>query len=168
MSKVVAIVQARMGSTRFPGKVMKKLSNRTVLGHVILRLLDCLRLDKLVIATTTNSSDDIIAQEANKYGVSCFRGSEENVLERYYLAAQEADADIIVRVTSDDPLVDPEIISAMLKDFEACSTQGVQVDYLSNKILTKSMFLHSFVEILLFLNFGHTSGRKTFHIIDGL
>ncbi len=132
--RIVAIIQARMGSTRLPGKVMKLLGDKTVLAHVISRVKSCLLLDEVIVATTTSLGDDLIVIEAEKCGVKWFRGSEENVLERYYLAAQQFQAEIIVRITSDCPLFDPEVLSQMLYYFKTTTVAGLKIDYLSNTL----------------------------------
>lgn len=116
--KVIAIVQARIGSTRLPGKVMKKISGKTVLNHVIERLSLSREIDDIVIATTTSEIDKEIEDEARKIGAKSFRGSESNVLSRYYLAAERNNAEIVVRITSDCPLIDPFIIDEMIKTFK--------------------------------------------------
>lgn len=108
--KVGAIIQARMGSTRLPGKVMKNLSGKTVLSHVIERVKQSKEIDEIVIATSMSEQDEIISKEAKECNVKLFRGSEYNVLSRYYYAAKENNVDIIVRITSDCPLIDPIII----------------------------------------------------------
>lgn len=108
--KIGAIIQARMGSTRLPGKVMMKLADKTVLNHVIERVKQSKEIDEVIIATTTKSEDDVIVEESKRLGVNYFRGSEDNVLSRYYYAAKENNIDIIVRITSDCPLIDPKII----------------------------------------------------------
>jgi spore coat polysaccharide biosynthesis protein SpsF len=130
--RIVAIIQARMGSTRLPGKVMKELCGKTVLAQVIFRVQACLLVDEVVVATTTSKADDVVVAEAEKYGAKWFRGSEEDVLERYYLAAKEYNADVVVRVTSDCPLFDPEVLSQMLEYFKNETFEGLQIDYLSN------------------------------------
>ncbi|MBD2464243.1 glycosyltransferase family protein [Oscillatoria sp. FACHB-1407] len=132
--KTAAIIQARMGSTRLPGKVMKLLCGKTVLSHVITRVKACPLVDEVIVATTTQSADDAIAQEAEKAGVSCFRGSENDVLERYYLAAQKYNADVVVRVTSDCPLLDPEVLENLLDYFSMMDDAGLSIDYLSNTL----------------------------------
>ncbi|HEY9691113.1 MAG TPA: glycosyltransferase family protein [Oculatellaceae cyanobacterium] len=132
--KIVAIIQARMGSTRLPGKVMNQLCDKTVLAHVITRVKACSLVDEVVVATTTASADDVIVTEAEKCGAKSFRGSEANVLERYYLAAKEHQAEVVVRVTSDCPLFDPQVLGKMLADFQNKTTQGIKVDYLSNTL----------------------------------
>lgn len=113
--KIGAIIQARMGSTRLSGKVMKKLQGKTVLSHVIERVKQSKYIKTIVIATTVNDSDKIIEREAHRCHVEVFRGSEEDVLSRYYNAAKEFELDLIIRITSDCPLIDPHIIDEMVK-----------------------------------------------------
>lgn len=132
--KTIAIIQARMGSTRLPGKVMKKLCTQTVLTHVINRVKACHRIDQIVIATTTSNEDDCLIKEAERLEVKWFRGSENNVLERYYLAAKEFQADAIMRITSDCPLLDVEILDDLLSFFQEESKMGLDIDYLSNNL----------------------------------
>ncbi|MCK4378141.1 MAG: glycosyltransferase family protein [Deltaproteobacteria bacterium] len=126
----IAIIQARMSSTRLPGKVMKKLVNKSVLAHVISRLQTSKTLDGVVVAITTHSVDDAIVAESRQYGAAVYRGSEEDVLGRYYDAAREFDADVVVRITSDCPLIDPELIDHMVQKFFALPA----ADYLSNTL----------------------------------
>lgn len=130
--KIVCIIQARMGSSRLPGKVMKNLRGKTVLGQVISRVLESKRIDKVIVATTINSLDDTIVKECRDLGVNYYRGSEENVLSRYYNAAKKENADIVVRITSDCPLIDPKIIDKMIVYFES---RVPSIDYLSNSII---------------------------------
>jgi spore coat polysaccharide biosynthesis protein SpsF len=130
--KTVAIIQARMGSTRLPGKVMKQLCGKTVLAHVIFRVQACPLVDEVVVATTTLPSDDAIVTESEKCGAKWFRGSEEDVLERYYLTAKQYNADVIVRVTSDCPLCDPNVLTQMLDYFNKARIKGLKIDYLNN------------------------------------
>lgn len=118
MKKTVAIIQARMGSTRLPGKVMIGLCGKPVLEHVITRIKQCKEINEIVIATTNLQKDDIIAEEAIKCGVKCFRGSEDDVLSRYYHAAKENYADIVVRITSDCPLIDPIVVDNMVEFYQ--------------------------------------------------
>lgn len=125
----VAIIQARMGSTRLPGKVMRMLGRHTVLGWVIRRVAASAGLNRVVVATTTSSADDCIAAEAVRHGAEVFRGSEDDVLSRYVGAARASDADVVVRVTSDCPFFDPVVLAAMLARFSA---RAEQFDYLSN------------------------------------
>lgn len=113
--KVVAIIQARMGSSRLPGKVLRPLVGKPVLWHIIHRLRKCRTVDQIAIATSTQADDDAIAKFAEAEKIHCTRGSEDNVLERYALAAKETNADIIIRVTGDAPLVDPVMIDIMVE-----------------------------------------------------
>lgn len=133
--KVVAIIQARTGSTRLPGKVLKPLAGQTVLEHVIARVKAAGGLQEIIIATTTHPDDDAIAELARRCDVPCFRGSQDDVLSRYYLAAKQAKADNIVRVTSDCPLFDPELLSHMLQRFLSLRNAKPPVDYLSNSLV---------------------------------
>ena len=115
--KIVAIVQARMGSSRLPGKVLKDIHGRTMLARVVRRALRSALIDKLVVATTEKKADDAIVSECDSLGISCFRGSEDDVLDRYYQAARTFSADCIVRITSDCPLIDAEIIDRVVQAF---------------------------------------------------
>ena len=108
------IIQARMGSTRLPGKVMMELQGKSVLSHVIDRLKQSRLLNTIIVATTDKEEDSIIAKEALGNGAKVFRGSEQNVLSRYYFAAKENNLDVIVRVTSDCPLIDSKILDDLL------------------------------------------------------
>ena len=108
------IVQARMGSTRLPGKVLKKLAGETVLSHVLRRCKQIEGIDTVCCAVPNSANSDPVAEEAVRCGVVVFRGAEYDVLNRYYKAAQEIGADVIMRVTSDCPLIDPEICGEVL------------------------------------------------------
>jgi spore coat polysaccharide biosynthesis protein SpsF (cytidylyltransferase family) len=131
MVKITAIVQARMGSTRLLGKVMIDICGKAVLFHIIDRLKACELLDEIVIATTVSDKDDVIFDAVSNYdkSIGLFRGPEENVLERYYLAAKKANTDVIVRVTSDDPLLDPSVIDDLIREF-----LRNDCDYVSNSL----------------------------------
>lgn len=131
--KVVCLVQARVGSTRLPGKILKEICGKTILHHEIDRLKKCKEIDEIVIATTDKEDDDKIVNEAKKLSVKYFRGSENDVLSRFYYAAKENNADIVVRVTSDCPCIDFEILDKMLIYFKE-KYKEKQVDYLSNTI----------------------------------
>jgi spore coat polysaccharide biosynthesis protein SpsF len=113
--RTVCIVQARLGSTRLPGKVLERLGKAPVLTHVLRRCRAIASVDATVCATVTGPDGDAVADLAHALGVAVYRGSEWDVLARYQGAAQEASADIILRVTSDCPLIDPEICDAVLR-----------------------------------------------------
>ena len=102
--KIGVIIQARMTSTRLPGKVMLDLCGKSVLEQEIRRIMQSNHEMSIIIATTTNESDNVIVEFAEKNGLKVFRGSENDVLSRYYYAAVENHLDIIIRITSDCPL----------------------------------------------------------------
>ncbi len=130
MGKIVAIIQARMGSTRLPGKVMKDLCGKTVLAHDIERVKQSKFIQEIVVATTTSEKDGSLVREALNNGVKVYRGSEEDVLSRYYEAAVESNADTVVRITSDCPLIDPFIIDRVVNcyienDYDLVTNAGL-------------------------------------------
>ena len=108
--KIIAIIQARMGSTRLPGKVMMQLSKKPILQHVLERVKRSNLISEVVIATTLLPKDDEINDFAQKFNVPIFRGNSQDVLDRFYHCAEKFSADIIVRISSDSPLIDPLII----------------------------------------------------------
>jgi spore coat polysaccharide biosynthesis protein SpsF len=120
-----------MTSTRLPGKVLRKAAGKTLLSHQIERLRRIQAVDEIVVATTTNSSDDILVTHCETLGIRTYRGSEHDVLARYYGAAKEARADIVVRVTSDCPLIDPDVSSRIVQFFV---DNQERIDYVSNTI----------------------------------
>ena len=108
--KVVAIIQARMSSSRLPGKVLLNLAGRPILEHVIVRLSLSKTIDEVVVATSTDDTDDTLVAWLVDFEANFFRGSLLDVLDRYYKCAVEYQADWVVRITSDCPLVDPDIV----------------------------------------------------------
>ncbi len=116
--KTVLIIQARMGSSRLPGKVLKPLNGKPMLGWVVERASRAKSIDQCFVATTVDSSDDPIEEWCRANQTAVFRGSVYDVLDRYYNAAKSADADVIIRVTADCPLIDPEIIDALFDFFK--------------------------------------------------
>ena len=114
---VVAIVQARMGSTRLPGKVLCDLGGRTMLARVVRRVGRAALVDQVVVATTTAPGDEPIVEECGRLSAPCFRGSEEDVLDRYHQAALAYQAGAVVRVTADCPLIDPEVTDQVIRAF---------------------------------------------------
>lgn len=115
--RVVAIVQARLGSTRLPGKVLKDLAGQTMLARVVARLRCANRIDAVLVATTDSPTDDPIVDECRRLSVIVSRGDQDDVLDRYCKAAEFASADVVVRITSDCPLIDPEITDKTVQAF---------------------------------------------------
>ena len=128
MNKVV-IIQARMGSTRLFGKVLKKIKKRTILDYVIDRLRYCKEIDNIVLATTTSKKDDVIKDYAIQKKINLFRGNEPDVLDRYYNTAKKYKADVVIRITGDCPLIDPKIVDEVIKKHITSNA-----DYTSNVI----------------------------------
>lgn len=126
---IVAIVQARMGSSRFPGKTLADLRGRPMLARVVERVQRADAVDRVVVATSTTPLDDPIAQFCRKEQISCFRGSEDDVLDRFYRAAKEQDADVLVRITADCPLIDAGVIERVIERF-----QRGDCDYVTNAL----------------------------------
>ncbi|MBV8051610.1 MAG: glycosyltransferase family protein [Acidobacteriaceae bacterium] len=129
--KTVAIVQARMGSSRLPGKVLMDLGGRTVLGRVVKRVNRAVLVQQVVVATSSVPPDDAVASECQRLGVECFRGSEDDVLDRYYGCAQTFSADTVIRITADCPIVDPALVDATLRAFHENPC-----DYASNALVS--------------------------------
>jgi spore coat polysaccharide biosynthesis protein SpsF len=132
--KTVIIDQAHMTSTRLPGKVMKEVLSKPLLEYQIERLKRVNEADGLIIATTGNDSDQPIVELCERLGIAYYCGSEEDVLSRYYEAASEFGADIVVRVTSDCPLIDPAVMDRVIKLYK---DNRDNYDYVSNT-LTRS------------------------------
>lgn len=127
--KVVAIIQARMGSTRLPNKVLAGLAGEPMLARVVRRLLRAQRLDEVLVATTVEPADQPICDLCTARGWLCFRGSAEDVLDRYYRAAEQRQADVVVRITSDCPLIDPGVVDHVVEHF---LRRQPGLDYVSN------------------------------------
>lgn len=115
MGRTALIVQARLGSSRLPGKMLMELAGQTVLAHVLTRCRAVQGVDVVCCATSTNPEDEDIAAEAVRCAVEVFRGSEDDVLDRYHEAAKQLKADIILRVTGDCPMIDPEVCAQVLR-----------------------------------------------------
>lgn len=127
MPKVVAIVQARMGSTRLPGKVMKQINGIPMIELLLTRLSRAREVDEIVIATSLQSDNSSMVSHVKALGFACVQGSEHDVLDRYIVAARAHNADIVVRITGDCPLMDPELVDECIHRFKIAG-----VDYLSN------------------------------------
>jgi spore coat polysaccharide biosynthesis protein SpsF len=124
---IAAIIQARLGSTRFPRKIFADLAGKPLIRHIIDRLKYSEKIDKIVMATTSTTTDDELAAWAVNEGVALYRGSENNVLERFYLSAKEFSANVVVRITADDPFKDPVIIDKVISKL-----QGEKLDFAYN------------------------------------
>lgn len=120
-----------MTSTRLPGKVLKEVMGKPLLEYQIERLKKVKQADDLVIATTINESDQPIIELCKKLNINYYRGSEEDVLSRYYEAAKQYQADVIVRVTSDCPLIDPAVVDEVINNFRKSTGK---YDYVSNTL----------------------------------
>ncbi len=123
----VAIIQARVGSRRLPGKVLAPIVGRSMLERVVERVQAATRVDRIVIATSEDPRDDAVEAICRRRGFDCFRGSESDVLGRYVGAAKQYAADPILRITADCPLIDPEVIDRVVDAFA-----GKGLDYASN------------------------------------
>ena len=127
LGRVVALVQARMGSSRLPGKVMKSVANRPLIAHVLTRVALASRINQVVLATSDRSADDPLADFVQEAGFTVFRGSENDVLARYVAAMEAIWADTVIRITGDCPLADPALIDEAIMVYARAG-----VDYLSN------------------------------------
>ena len=125
--KIVAIIQARMGSIRLPGKVLKKIGNKNLIEIILERLSHSNEINEIVVATSVDSKNDVLQKFVESLNYNCFRGSEKDVLERYFMCAERFNADAVVRVTGDCPLVDAELVDDLIKQFKKSN-----VDYFSN------------------------------------
>ena len=115
--KIVAIVQARMGSTRLPGKVLRSIGNKTVIELLLERLHLSKKIDQIIVASTVNPKDIPLKEFLEEKGYKCELGSEENVLDRYVTVSKLYQADVVIRITGDCPLVDYRLIDTMIKYF---------------------------------------------------
>lgn len=129
MAKILAIVQARMGSSRLPGKVLMDILGKPLLWHLINRLKNARLVDEIVIATSNNQNDDPIVKFAQENGIGYYTGSELDLVDRFYQAANKFGADAIVRITADCPLVDPVLVDRIIKLY--LDKEG-SLDYVSN------------------------------------
>jgi len=148
--KIAAIIQARMTSTRLPGKVLMEIVGKPMLWHIINRLKFSKKLDDIILAIPDSKENDILEKFAKENNLKYFRGSEEDILSRYYEASKKFNTDVIVRITSDCPLIDPEIVDKVVEkhlrskaDYTAnilkrTYPKGLDVEVLSFKALEKS------------------------------
>jgi len=148
--KYSVIIQARLGSVRFPNKMIKKIGNKTIIEILIERLKRSKKINKIILATTKNKRDNKLEIISKKNGISCFRGNEENVLERFYKASRKFQSDFFIRICGDCPLLDSKIIDHLIlknekKEYEYLSNinpptfpDGLDVEIFSQKILKKT------------------------------
>lgn len=129
--KTVAVIQAHMGSSRLPGKVLIDIEGQTMLERVLKRAAGCVEIDEVVIATSVLPIDDAVVQACQALSVPVFRGSDDDVLDRFRGAARSRGADICVRITSDCPLIDPQVSDEIVRRFKGANPPA---DYASNKI----------------------------------
>lgn len=144
--KIGTIVQARMASTRLPGKVLMEIDqDKTVLELLIKRLKLSKLLNVIIIATTRNERNSLIIKKAKSLNVRSFIGSEDNVLKRYYEAAKKFDLDVVIRICSDNPFIDPEILDKIIIFYI-----NNNYDYVSNSSLKTNFPLGSLIEVFSF------------------
>jgi spore coat polysaccharide biosynthesis protein SpsF len=129
-SKIVATIEARMTSSRLPGKVLLPVLGRPMLHYLVKRLQAVPSIDEIVLATTTNSTDDLLVAFAEEEGIRVYRGSENDVMARVIGAAELAEADVVVEITGDCPIIDPDIVEQTIRMFKANS-----VIYVSNGLV---------------------------------
>jgi len=126
--RIIALIQARMGSTRLPGKVLMDICGHPVLWHIANRLKQVPEIDEIVVATSIGRENNVLEKFCHDENISCFRGSENEVMDRFYQAAKYYKAEIVVRVTADCPLIDPESVRLAIRTFLDTSAQ---FDYVS-------------------------------------
>ena len=127
--RIVATIEARMTSTRLPGKVLMEVNGRPLIAYQLDRILKSKKLDRVVVATSDLDKDDAIESFCKEYGVDCYRGSENDVMGRYYDCAKLYNPNIVVRMTADCPLIDPDIIDKLVRKFE-----DDNIDYCANTV----------------------------------
>ena len=169
--KTVAIVQGRMSSSRLPGKILLEIAGKPMIQHVIERTQLTRSLDSVIVATTSDPSDDPVAAFAASIGIPCTRGSLHDVLDRYYKAAKIHQPDVIVRITADCPVIDPALIDEAVKMVaEPASVPGhsSSVDFACNRLpppFTRSFPIGLDVEVCTFaaLERAWKESTETFH-----
>jgi spore coat polysaccharide biosynthesis protein SpsF len=164
MPKTVAIIQGRMSSSRLPGKVLLDIAGQPMIGHVIERTKLARTLEAVTVATTTDPSDDPVAAFAASVGIPFTRGSLHDVLDRYYQAAKTHQADVIVRITADCPVIDPDLIDQTVR----LVTESASVDFSCNRLpppFTRSFPIGLDVEVCTFaaLERAWKESTQTFH-----
>lgn len=127
--KIILIIQARMGSTRLPGKSLLTIKDKPLIGYVIDRLKSISGVDEIILATTTNPKDHPLARYAQSQGITVYRGSENDVLDRFHETAKTREGSVIIRITGDCPLIDPHVVEQTINKY----LTG-QYDYVSNTL----------------------------------
>ncbi|MBC8333333.1 MAG: glycosyltransferase family protein [Anaerolineae bacterium] len=134
MLKTIAIIQARMSSSRLPGKVLLPIGERTMLAWVVERTRRAATIDDVFVATTTDPSDDPVAEFCKAQGYRGTRGSIHDVLDRYYHTAKAARADVVVRITADCPLIDPVLVDDAVNTLIGGRTSTPRFDFVANRL----------------------------------
>lgn len=142
--KILSIIQARVGSSRLPGKSIRMIQGKPILEHIVNFIKFSKLIDEIIIATSTHKEDDKIEELSKKIGVICFRGSYDDVLKRYYDCAKKYGGDLIVRLAADNPLIDPTIVDEVIR---VC--KETKCDYASNMI-HQTFPLGYLVEVMTF------------------
>lgn len=134
--RVIAIIQGRMNSSRLPGKILADIAGQPMLQRVFLRTSRSATVDETIFATTTDTSDDPVAEYCDLSGIPFTRGSQFDVLDRYYQTAKEAEAFVVVRVTADCPIIDPNLIDDVVNTVLSGvhSADGTQFDFACNRL----------------------------------
>jgi spore coat polysaccharide biosynthesis protein SpsF len=165
--RVVAIVQARMSSSRLPGKVLLELNGEPTILRIVDRLKKALTVDEVIVATSLDVSDDQLFEILHNKKIECFRGDLEDVLSRFIGVLSNSDAEVVIRVTADCPLVMPKLVDQMVNDFFAS-----ELDYLSNTItptFPDGLDVEIFTkEALMKLNFLSLSSQEREHVTLGI
>ena len=132
MNNISAIIQARCNSSRLPNKILKKICDKELILHIIERISRCKNINDIIVTTTTKNNDDELYDICKKYNVKCYRGSENNVLDRFYQTAFLSNSKNIIRITGDCPLIDPEIIDDMITKFFDSKQKYFTMEYENN------------------------------------
>lgn len=165
--RVVVVIQARMGSTRLPGKVLADLGGMSVLAWVVRACRAARRVDDVVVATSTDPGDDALADTARELGVAVVRGSEEDVLSRFVQALDEHPADAVVRITADCPFTDPELVDAVVAAWTADPT----LDHVSTvlvRTLPHGLDVELVRAVALRAIASRASGHDRVHVTSGI
>jgi spore coat polysaccharide biosynthesis protein SpsF len=148
MMKTIIIIQARMGSTRLPGKVLKQLGHSTVLDYVVTRCRAVKKASEVIVATSTLPQDDLLVEWCKQKGILFFRGSQDDVLSRYYECAKHYQPDYIIRVTSDCPFIDYELIDQFIGQMEISPVDNVLLEGELPRGLASEIFAFSAIEYM--------------------